>query len=339
MNKKKILFISLLLSSSLFFASEILVAPLAVYDSAGDRITSLNNPSKEIFTELEKHWFEGLLKFSFLSEAKYGEPLSVLDANKICSVEGKDYILYGFIKKYDSSFYADVKLYCLEEKKVVNEFFSSDDINHFERMMKILCGNILDGIEDLTGFNQDELIKENYHDLELRIPSSLYYWSPIDGKWNKRILGLVGVNTGVELFPPLPNLVIYGMKLDFSARFNLSWSIAANQMDTFPLVLNNISVSFPLIAYLHFNDTHCVYHGAGFGYELELMSIRPKYENTRFSYQNVFYAELVVGYELKLNETVNLFSEIEFDIQFAKGGFVSIKPAIGASFNIYRGCK
>lgn len=336
MNKTKVFMIIFLLFAGSVFASEIAVAPLAVYDSDGNRIELQQNPSKDIFNRLEKHWFEGLLHFSLLDESRYGIPLSVVDANKICSVEKKEFVLYGFVKKYDANFYADVKLYSLEEKKVVKEFFSGDDADHYERMINVLSSNILDGLEDLTGLNQDEVIKEQYHELELRIPASLYYWSPIDGRWNEKILGIAGLNAAAELYPPFPNLVIYGMKTDFSARLNLSWNIAANQTSTYPLVLNDISVSFPLIAHLHFNDLHSVYLGAGLGYEIELMSIRPKYESTQFSYQNIFYAETLVGYELKLSEIVNLFSEIEFDFHFANDGFVSIKPSIGASFSVYR---
>ena len=100
MNKTKVFMIIFLLFAGSVFASEIAVAPLAVYDSDGNRIKLQQNPSKDIFNRLEKHWFEGLLHFSLLDESRYGIPLSVVDANKICSVEKKEFVLYGFVKKY-----------------------------------------------------------------------------------------------------------------------------------------------------------------------------------------------------------------------------------------------
>ena len=62
--KRVLLLFGIFLSIGSVFASEIAVAPLAVYDSDGNRIKLQQNPSKDIFKRLEKHWFEGLLHFS-----------------------------------------------------------------------------------------------------------------------------------------------------------------------------------------------------------------------------------------------------------------------------------
>ena len=66
------------------------------------------------------------------------------------------------------------------------------------------------------------------------------------------------------------------------------------------------------------------------------MNIRPKYEDEKFLYQNVFSLEAVAGYEFAVNRNVSIFTEIVFDWQLSDGGCVSVKPTVGASFSIYK---
>ena len=88
--------------------------------------------------------------------------------------------------------------------------------------------------------------------------------------------------------------------------------------------------------HVHFNERHSLYGGFGLAYNIELMSIRPKYEDKQFLYQNVFSFETIAGYEFNLNEKVNLFAEINVDCHMLGDGFVSLKPCLGASFNIFK---
>ena len=64
MNKKILFLLLAALAHCAFYASEIKIAPLAVYDGDGNKTSAPYNPSKAIHDELEKHWFGGLIKFS-----------------------------------------------------------------------------------------------------------------------------------------------------------------------------------------------------------------------------------------------------------------------------------
>ena len=183
MNKRVICFTALLFSLVIASASEIKIAPLAVYDGDGNKTEAPYNPSKAIHDELEKRWFGGLINFSHISESKYGIPVTIIDAHKICASESADYLIYGYLKQNESSWLCEVKLYDANGKKLIKEFFAGDSIDHYDRLINILCQNILFGIEEITGLNKDELRQKKTRPMELRIPVSLFYWSPVDSDW------------------------------------------------------------------------------------------------------------------------------------------------------------
>lgn len=336
MNKRAICFTALLFSLVIASASEIKIAPLAVYDGDGNKTEAPYNPSKAIHDELEKRWFGGLINFSHISESKYGIPVTIIDAHKICTSESADYLIYGYLKKNESSWLCEVKLYDANGKKIIKEFFAGDSIDHYDRLINILCQNILFGIEEISGLNKDELRQKKTRPMELRIPVSLLYWSPVDSGWGDKILGIAGVNAGLELYPPQPVIVSNGKLMDFSARFNLSWNIGINKKNTYPLVINTMAISLPVLLHVHFNERHSLYGGFGLAYNIELMSIKPKYENEKFLYQNVFSFETIAGYEFEINDKAHLFAEMAFDFHLLGDGFVSVKPCLGASFNIFK---
>lgn len=335
MNKRAICFTALLFSLVIASASEIKIAPLAVYDVDGNKTEAPYNPSKAIHDELEKRWFGGLINFSHISESKYGIPVTIIDAHKICASENADYLLYGYLKKNESSWLCEVKLYDANGKKIIKEFFAGDSIDHYDRIINVLCQNILFGIEEISGLNKDELRQKKTRPMELRIPVSLFYWSPVDGGWGDKILGIAGVNAGLEFYPPQPVIVSNGKLMDFSARFNLSWNIGINKKNTYPLVINTMAISLPVLLHVHFNERHSLYGGFGLAYNIELMSIKPKYENEKFLYQNVFSFETIAGYEFDINDKAHLFAEMAFDFHLLGDGFVSVKPCLGASFKYF----
>lgn len=318
------------------FASEIMIAPLAVYDGNGDRTVPPSNPSETIRKELDRHWFEGLLNFSCPNESKVSVPVTVVDANRVCITESSDYLLYGYIKKNENSWQAEIKMFSASERKIIKEFFAGDSIEHYDRMLNDLCRNILYGIEEITGLNKDQIREENTREMELNIPASIFYWNPIDNGWGGKILGIAGLSAGADFYPVQKIKIKNGKLVDYSLRLNLAWDIGVNKKETYPLVINSISIALPFLVHAHLDERHTFYGGTGFGYEAEFMSIRPKYEGKKILYQNVFLLETIFGYEYNFNEFINLYTEMAVDNHLMGDGFVAIKTCFGVSFKIYK---
>ena len=337
MNKKLICILGVLILICKLFASTMAITPFVVYEANGSKISLEQNPAIKIHKELENYWFEGLLNFSYLSEKQYGIVYTLMDANVTCTAENKDYLLYGFIQKNEANWFADIKLYDSAKKKLIKEFYSSDDIEHYDRFMKNLLRNIIDGLLDVTGLAKEEQIREERRPMEFRLPASAYYWSPINEKWNRKIIGIAGIKIGAEFYPSQTKKIFNTKLIDISLMPKLEWNYGMNHKGIYPLSLNTISFGVPVLFHLHIDNIHTIYAGAGLNYEIELMNIVPKYEEKKFLYQNIFSIDATAGYSFHLNELLDLTAETTFDFHLGKSDFISIKPALGVSINIFKG--
>jgi hypothetical protein len=277
-----------------------------------------------------------LIHFTQIQENIYGIPSTVIEANKICATENKEYILYGYIKNNETNWYADIKLYSAQEKKIIQEFFASDDAAHYDRMLEDITKKIITGIGELSGTNPEYLDNKRFRSAEARIPLYSFYWTPIDNKWSPKILGIAGVTTGIEFYPPLPQITLRQIKFGFSTGLNLSWCCAINHKETYPLFLNTVSISCPFYIHLCFNERNSIYTGIGLGYEIELLKIRPKYEGEQFLYQNILSLEASIGYDFKINEIINFHTGLAFNFHLNPDKCISIKPDLGLSFRIFK---
>lgn len=336
MSKKLFLIMIFLISSLYLFAETIFVAPMIIYDKDSNIIEQTKNPSEEIFERISMYWFEGLVTFKNLSAKKYGEIYTTLDANRCCAAENADCILFGYVQKNESNWIANMKLYDYKTKKISKEFYSGDDIFHYERLFDNLSKNILTGLEEVIGLNHNEILKEKLHPLEIKLPISAFYWCPIDGKWNLKMIGIAGGDMGIQIYPPQPKIIVGQFLIDFSLRPEFSYSYAMGKDNVYPLKYNAFSFVLPLCAHLHFDMNNSIYLGSGAYYEIELLKIKPKYEKNRVHYQNIFGLESFIGYESNLSKLINLFTEVRIDFHFNKDNFLAIKPVLGMSFNLFR---
>ncbi len=338
---KKIIFIILLfaLTLSKLFSETILLAQVIVYDKDNNIISDFENPSKRIYSEISKYWFDGLLTIKNLDSKKYGEVYTTIDANRICAAEENEYIIFGYIQENETNWFINLKLYDYSTKKVLTEFYSSDDNLHYDRLLDTLTANIISGIEEITGFSKTQEIEDKIRPFEIKLPISPFYWSPIDQNWNSKLLGIIGGDLGVWLYPKQYKIVLGTILFDFSLRPQFSYSYAKGKRDTYPLNYHGISFVLPILIQFHFNLKNSMYIGCGPYYEIELLTINPKYENKQLIYQNMFGLETIIGYSFNINRIIDLFTEVKIDFHFNNDTFVAIKPTIGISFDVYGGSK
>lgn len=340
MNRKSFYF-ALLLAFCIYNATSetVFFSSVIVYDGENKNIKSEIDPSERIYSLLSNQLADGIVKVKLLNPEKVGEVYTILDANRVCETEKGAYILFGFVQKNENNWFGNIKLYNDNLKKVTRQFFASDEINSYERFINTLSKNILNGIEEEMGI---KVKNGEYSDIrapEIKIPLSAFYWMPVNSDWSDKMLAIAGGNIGLEFYPPIKKIMLGQAMMDFSARVLFGYSYAKEQENSYPLNYHGISVGVPIICYLNFNKHHSVYFGSGPYCEFELAAIKPKYEDEKFHYQNLYGIEVLSGYEVHINSIVSIFSETEFNFHLSKDGFVAFKQSLGTKFSIFRSKK
>ena len=337
MNKKQFTVLLILFLHVLCVSAEtVLIAPVIVYDKDSNVVTQGRNPSEEIYDRISDFRFEGMIGLRLLTSKKYGEIYTTLDANRCCTAENAEYIIFGYAQKNEGSWAACLKLYDAGAKKTVMEFFSSDDNAHYDRLLDDISGKILTGLEDVTGLGRGEVLNEKIRPLEIRLPVSAFYWTPVDGGWNAVMLGIAGCDIGVEIYPRQMRLALGHKLIDFSLHPKLSYSFAMGKDGVYPLHYNGISIGLPVCAHIHFDLKNSAYIGCGPYYEIEILNVRPKYADQESHFQNIFGLESFAGYGLNISETLDLYTEVRLDFHFNNDSFLALKAALGLSIKLYK---
>jgi len=338
-NKVLVLILLLLTLSGMAFPEKVLVAPLVAYDGDGNSVELDGNPSENVYETISGYWFDGLLEFVRLPADSYGQIYTALDANRACEAENAEYILFGYVQKLDDRWLAAVKLYDCGAKKISGEFFSADDSAHYGRLIANLCSNVMDGLAESAGIPFGGKRRERNRPFEARLPVSAFYWTPVEEGWSSRLTGICGGGLGIHVFPPQPKLSVMGKTVDFSMRPTFSFSWGINTDGSYPLDYKGISFSLPVRTDFHFNSRNSIYAGVGVYYEIELIAVKPKYEDAMNVRQKIFGLEPLIGYEFKAGNLVALFSEVLADFHLNGDGFVALKNSLGISFLLGGGAK
>lgn len=335
--KSKLLVAVLFLLCVRIFSDSIHIAPIVCFDETGKKIELNINPNESLYDLLEKYYFNGLIVFNAASEKKTGSVTSILEAERLCNISNCDYVIYGYFQRNENSWYGNLRLYSKTQKKIVKDFFASDSIENYERMLRIFEDHIVDYCKELLGISDEDIITNKTRSCEIRIPASLFYWSPITEKWNDVYTGVIGVKAGVEIFPPINNYVFHSMCMNYSAQLRLSYAYGFGVQDNYPLNYHEIKIETPVIVHLHFDKYNSIYLGTGVSNEFQLMQIQEHYKDEELYYQNMFGYFGITGYEFTLNELLSIYSEVQFESHFSDDKYLAIKPSLGVVFRINKG--
>ena len=336
MSKRNIVFILLLLLFSKIYADDILLAPIVLYNQDNEKITQLQNPNKQLMSILNTYWFNGLLDFKLLTEAENGYVYGILDAERICATKEMNFLIYGYIKKDDTSWFGNLKLYSSKEKKIIKEFFASDDINSYDRFIETMVNNIINYCETLVSADISKKNKDTKRPLEINLPMTLSYWTPTSYGWNDVLTGIIGTNFNVEIFPPTKEWIVNSVKIDYAAQVRIGYSFGIGNANRYPLFYKSILIGLPIISYYHISDLHSLYFGTGFYCDMEIMTVQPKYEEKKTIYQTMLGFQAIAGYQLTINDKTSLFTEIEVDFNFGSSGYIIFRPILGVKLNAYK---
>ena len=318
-------------------ADTVYIAPVVCYTADNRKKEQLENPNEIIGKALDRYLLGGLIKFRVLGEKEYGNIASVTDAARVCTVSENRYVIYGYIRLSEVSWTGELRLYDHTESKVVQNFFAADDIEHYDRFLSVFVERIVAYFNVFLGLEKDDRTLKSLRPFEIRLPFGISYWSPIEGGWNERLLGIVGSDIGVEFFPKMKKFLWRDMSVEFSFTVMSGYKFGIGNPSAYKAGYHSFSVATPLMCYLCMHDPHSLYIGFGPMYELDILAIDKKYEKTTTYVQNQFGAAVYMGYRYQLTDEWSLFTNIEFDAYFTKNSFTVIKPNFGASYRMHRG--
>lgn len=337
MKVKKSLFILLISLLSFYaFTDDIYIAKINVFNDKGEKEIVLKKPEEIIIEQTQNYWFNSLITFKTAEASKTGTVTSSLEASKACEILKTQFLIYGYIRKDSNSWYTELKLYNNNSKKVEQDFFASDDINNYERMLKDIGDKISVYFqkEYKIGDKPKELIA--IRDFEMRFPFSLSYWTPIDPDWNDVLIGIVGANAALEIFPPMETKVFKTRIYDYSFRPEVSFQFGIGRPSRYPGTYFSFIINLPIILNLYYTDLHSLKLGAGLNYELQFLNVIPKYDTNYFDIQNQGGAYFLIGYEYKLNEKWKITTELDTSIYLISQGFLNVTFRIGASYSFFK---
>lgn len=336
MKNKLILFVFLLLCINKVFSESIKIAPLVIYDQEGGILKIKEKAENDIAERLKKYWFSGMLSFETFSHDKNETVISALSAEHTCKILGSKYLLYGYIKKMQNSWEAEIKFYNSTTQRIEKAFFSSDDISHYDRLLNDIAGKIASFfIEYLAIEDTNYSLKKN-RPFEIAFPFSFNYWSPLNAQWCSAINGIFGFDCALDIFPSMKSIVSRNKTIDFCARFNLGYKMGIGNLNKYKAFYHGISFATPIIMNLCYTNNHKLTIGFGPLYEIDFVSFQKKYDLEYVFIQNQFGLEFLLGYEYSISKKWKLYSEVEFDFYFTRNSFAVIKPKLGAVYSFYR---
>lgn len=315
-------------------ALNVYVAPLTVFsEPQGKRLRLPETPEYKISTYLKKYWLDGLVNFALLPDTDIDSVQSIMDAQKVCTLARCDYLLYGYIKKSDTYWSTEIKLFNSYTKKHERIFFASDDAEHYTRFCETTARNIAEWFAaELRIVPQYKMPEKRRFALDL--PFNAGYWTYADSAWANVILGTCNINIGTEFSPGITLPIFFGKRFDVSFGLLLGYRLGVGNPDAYKSYLHDLSITVPAYLNCFLTEHHKLSLGLGLLYESDFLVLYKKYEESSLHIVNQFGTLMSLEYRYKLNDKFSLTSGFDFDIYFSKQTKPAFKTRFGAVYTI-----
>ena len=316
------------------YAVNVFVAPLTVFsEPEGKKVFQLDSPEYKIKHFLQDYWLGGIVQFALLPDTEIKSVQSILDAQKVCSLIECDYLLYGYVKKTDSHWSTEIKLFNRQTKKHDTVFFASDDPAHYERLCQTVARNIAEWFAVELGIKHEYKMPEERR-FALDLPFNMGYWTYADGRWTNAILGTINVNIGTVFSPGITLPVFLGKKFDISFGLSLGYRLAVGNPAAYKAYLHGLNVIIPAYLNCYLTDRHKIVFATGLLYESDFLILYKKYEDGSLHIVNQFGTLISLEYRYKLNDKFSLSGGFDFDIYFSEHTKPAFKTRFGAVYTI-----
>ncbi|MCL2410208.1 MAG: hypothetical protein FWC97_01060 [Treponema sp.] len=311
---------------------EIFVAPLLYIDET--ELSNLSPPTvqTDLLSALWAVETGVVLRFNRLRNNQISPPQSLTEVVTVARNERIEYLLYGFVTRRAHSVQMEIRLFNYEDRRVEQTFFSMDDSENYDRMMRDMSLKI---IAYISGVFNLEIISERTGVTRMSIPVSLGYWTPMERSWVDLMLGTVVAGSGLE-FVPTDNLFVFrGNVCYLSTGIELKYRFGIGNPSRYEAVKHTLYITLPLRLNMLLARQHEIFMGVGFVYFLEFFSMADMHNDPRTFVFNNFGINFNFGYRFAFNEDISIFFRNNFDILFNERSLLTYSPVIGMNFQIF----
>jgi len=315
------------------FALEISIAPISYIDGKEEKVISRIEISKDIASRAEQQLYGKKIFVKEIKNKEVNAPVSMIDAIKVSREERSEYLLYGYVEKKEYTYKAEIRFLDFEKKEIKKIFYSSDDIENYERLIKDISYKIvlyLDSIFDLG------LTEEKPGKLILSIPFSLGYWSYLSSQWMNTITGTGVISTGLDLITndkTFPNLK---HKTYLSCSLNIEYRYGLGKDDVELKDMHIISLSLPIRMHIEsLSKEEGIFLGFGFSYEYDIANLEEMYAGDKRSLYTHIGIMGSFGYQWRVNKKLRIAFDNIIDVGFQEHPMLSFSPRIKMLYCIY----
>lgn len=314
-------------------AMEIYLAPISYQDetATSDAPASVSpQPGTDLMKRFEATALADGVTVRSAVELSGEPPRTYLDAAAACESQGYQYLLYGFVKRTEYAYYAELKLLEREGKNVAVAFISGDDAGHYDRLLDDLASKVASYVRDDLGMAPPPTPREPDRDL-IALPMSVGWWTPMGGSWSDALAGLATASLSMRFIPARPLFQLWTRPGFLALGLDVAYALGTNQAGVESFFLHAARVRLPVEAYLDLGAGHRVGLGVGPMLEVDTMAQSKLYGATVVTSTVVPGASFSVIYHYTIGPAVTLGLVNTFDVAAYSTPLVSWSPAVVVS--------
>ncbi len=300
MRKYILLLVFLLMIQMPMFSLKFYLANVNVYSD--NQNVELNENDKNfteiIFKAIKSKDIDGFINIGLVKDAMtFSDKItkSTLEASELCELLQVDYLLYGFLKKTNKYYDAEIRLYENSTKTDRKTFYSKVELDSFDGMIADFKDKIVDYLYNMLG--KTEFYKERKKGFGgLGIYSAAGYWFPI-GEWWRILTGLINIELGINVIPVTP-LAKY-RNFGFYLRFGLyvSYDLGMNKPDHLQSYFHSLGFYIPIETCFEVYFYNVFIIGTGPQLQLDILYQEKIFDNPSISTTASFSIIAFAGYE------------------------------------------
>jgi hypothetical protein len=326
-----ILLFILLIASKNLCCVEICIAPIVQFE-AGSDLEAETNISKDLYRLIKISDESGALKIVLLNKKEVGIPKSILDASEICEFQSIKFLIYGYLKKTENYYDAELKIYDHQRHEIREVFYAKDTLTNYKDLLDLLSGKLVDYFYNTLGFAPPEEKKEKetgYMSLDFGVG----YWTPF-GVWLDSLAGLISTDLSVKLTPVNPLFKLYFCSFFLRYGLNLSYCLGMNRPGYESYFLHTIKLRTPIDICAEWKQHNIAFFSIAPMFQIDLLVQDRLYDEIYKEQSAVMGISIAFGYEYLFENNKFVLGLINrIDAAFYSDLFVSVHPTI---YGMYR---